>query len=106
WGAQVDTASNGCEAIERVQQCRYDLVLMDIQMPVKDGYAAAREIRTLHDDSFRALPIIALSAATTDDVLKETVRAGMNRFLAKPINPSELKRKIFRYLRQDLNFGT
>lgn len=106
WGAEVDTASNGFEAIERVQLHNFDLVLMDIQMPLKDGYAAAREIRALYGDKFLRLPIIALSAATTDDVLIETVRAGMDGFLPKPINPTELRRKIFRYLRRDTAFGT
>lgn len=106
WGAQVDTANNGVEAIMRVQQCPYDLVLMDIQMPVKDGYAAAREIRALPGDRLHTLPIIALTAATTDDVQVETVRAGMNGFLAKPINPSELRRTIFRYLGREMKFGT
>lgn len=106
WGAQVDTASNGFEALEQVQRHPYDLILMDIQMPLKDGYAAAREIRALHGDRYHSLPIIALSAATTDDVLMETVRAGMDGFLAKPINPNELKRKIFRYVRLHSHYGS
>ena len=77
---------------------RVDLILMDIQMPLKDGYAATREIRALPGEKHRRLPIIALSAATTEDVQVEAVRCGMDGFLTKPINPTELKGKIHRYL--------
>ncbi len=98
WGAEVDTAENGFEAVEAVIARSYDLVLMDIQMPLKDGYAATREIRALGGGQYQRLPIIALSAATTENVQREAVRAGMDGFLTKPINPGELKAKILRYL--------
>lgn len=82
---QIDTAENGCQAVEMVQQKQYDLVLMDHMMPVMNGTEAARAIRALPDPQYQKLPIIALTANAMTDARKEFTDAGMNGFVAKPI---------------------
>jgi len=85
---RVDVAGNGREAVEKVRQGNYALVLMDIQMPVLDGLAASREIRT--DARFRDLPIIAMTAHAMSGDREESLAAGMNDHLTKPIDPAAL----------------
>jgi len=94
WGLRVDTALNGEQALNAVQSGDYDLVLMDLNMPVMDGYTATHKIRSL-SDSYRAqIPIIALTASA-DDVSKTRITdAGMNAFLSKPFEPLKLKQLI------------
>nr|WP_295112646.1 ATP-binding protein [uncultured Caulobacter sp.] len=88
-GVEVDIVSNGAEAIEAVQICAYDMVLMDVQMPVMGGVQATRIIRSLGGE-FSTLPIIALSANVLPAQVADYHRAGMNAHLAKPINPREM----------------
>ncbi|MBF0277455.1 MAG: response regulator [SAR324 cluster bacterium] len=89
-GAQlnVDIAVNGEEALEKVKSRQYDLVLMDIQMPIMDGYEATREIR--RDPSFQNLPIVAMTANTLAGDQEKSLRSGLNGHIAKPINVEEL----------------
>lgn len=91
-GADVDIAANGREAVEKVLRSktdvRYDIVLMDIQMPEMDGYEASRLIRA--DQHFADLPIIALTAHAMVDQRQLCLDAGMNDRVTKPIDPSEL----------------
>jgi PAS domain S-box-containing protein len=89
----VDIASNGLEAVEAVKVNAYDLVLMDVQMPVLDGVQATRIIRGL-GGAFADLPIIALSANVLADQVADYRLAGMNAHLAKPINPAEMLQAI------------
>ena len=91
----VDTAENGQEAVDRILSgTPYDVVLMDIQMPVMDGYEATRRIRALPDPAMRNIPIIAMTAnAFQEDVLKAEA-AGMNAHVAKPIDPALLKKTL------------
>ena len=87
-GMTIDVANNGQEAINKVNTTRYDLILMDMQMPVLDGISATRIIRTL--DNGHHLPIIAMTANVfTDDRLR-CLDAGMNAHIAKPVDPSIL----------------
>jgi CheY-like chemotaxis protein/HPt (histidine-containing phosphotransfer) domain-containing protein len=87
-GMTIDVANNGQEAINKVKTTRYDLILMDMQMPVLDGISATRIIRTL--DNGHHLPIIAMTANVfTDDRLR-CLDAGMNAHIAKPVDPSIL----------------
>ena len=88
-GIEVDVAANGAEAVEAARTSRYDLVLMDIQMPVMGGVQATQIIRKLGGEAAR-VPIIALSANVLPDQVAEYRRAGMDAHLAKPINPREM----------------
>jgi signal transduction histidine kinase/DNA-binding response OmpR family regulator len=85
----VDVVSNGREAVEAVATRRYDLVLMDVHMPEMDGCEATRAIRALPGVA-GTVPIIALSASVMADELRQCLVAGMNGYVAKPINPSAL----------------
>lgn len=93
-GLSVDTAGNGVEAVEAVKRKAYDLVLMDVQMPEMDGLEATQKIRELADGEFAAhaagLPVLAMTAATFEDDREKCLRAGMNDFVAKPVNPARL----------------
>ncbi|SMD32863.1 His Kinase A (phospho-acceptor) domain-containing protein [Reichenbachiella faecimaris] len=92
WGVEVDLAENGKEAIHMVITERYDLVLMDLQMPVMDGFIATEEIRKLKRPKYKyqKLPIIALTAASVSEIKEEVFASGMNDIVTKPINPVEL----------------
>ncbi|MDD5053410.1 MAG: PAS domain S-box protein [Sulfuricurvum sp.] len=95
FGVDVRIASNGKEAVDLVQERAYDLVLMDLQMPVMDGFEATRHIREFNRD----IPIIALSAAVMEHDKKLTHEAGMNDHIAKPIDINELQRILEQYLK-------
>ncbi|MEX1240607.1 MAG: response regulator [Cyclobacteriaceae bacterium] len=98
WNCVVDIAENGLVAIEKVKYNHYDLVLMDIQMPVMDGYEATRTIR-LMDSPMRLIPILALTANATRTDIERCFSSGMNDYLSKPFTPDDLFRKIFRDLK-------
>ncbi|WP_207532433.1 histidine kinase N-terminal 7TM domain-containing protein [Desertivirga arenae] len=94
WNIRFGVAKNGLEALNEVQATDYDLVLMDLQMPVMDGYTATVEIRRLTDVKFRELPIIALSASALAEVQEKVFEAGMTDFLTKPFTPDSLFDKL------------
>ena len=83
---QIDTAENGMQAVEMVQKQHYHLVLMDHMMPVMDGVEATKAIRQLSGQEYQELPIIALTANAMLDARNEFISAGMNGFVAKPID--------------------
>ena len=92
-GFEVDTAENGKIAVEKVEAAsadRYDLILMDIQMPEMDGYEATRRIRALPDAKKAALPIVAMTANAFEDDRKNALHAGMNGHIAKPLDIQKL----------------
>ena len=92
-GFEVDTAENGKIAVEKVEAAsadRYDLILMDIQMPEIDGYEATRRIRALPDAKKAALPIVAMTANAFEDDRKNALHAGMNGHIAKPLDIQKL----------------
>ena len=86
----VDTAQNGREALDRVRTGAYDVVFMDIQMPVMDGYEATREIRRLDKERVLGLPIVAMTAHASGGDREKSLAAGMNDHLTKPIDPEKL----------------
>lgn len=85
-GIEVREAKNGLEAIDRVENEEFDLVLMDVQMPVLDGRDATRAIRALDKENIENLPIIAVTAQFFDEHRVESLAAGMNDHLTKPVN--------------------
>lgn len=94
WGLQPEVALSGKEAIARVREGLYDLVLMDVKMPEMDGYEAARLIRALGTEYFRTLPIVALTAASPDEDQERFKESGMCGHLRKPLDPAALKKLL------------
>ena len=94
FGFQVETATNGQEAVEKVQNNDYDLVLMDIQMPIMDGYEAAREIRKFNTN----VPLIAMTANAFSEDVQNAKEAGMNDHIAKPIDVPKMMETLKKYL--------
>jgi PAS domain S-box-containing protein len=88
-GLMVTVANNGQEGVDAARQNPYDVILMDIQMPVMDGYAAAREIRNLKSE-IRRVPIIAMTAHAMAGDEQKSLAAGMNDHVTKPIDPGQL----------------
>ena len=93
YGFQVDTAEDGAEAVEKVKNSTpgdYDLVLMDVQMPVMNGYEATEQIRSLDDPALAGITILAMTANAFDEDRKKALACGMDGFLSKPIVIEEL----------------
>ena len=93
YGCQVDTAGNGAEAVKKIKNSKpgdYDLVLMDVQMPVMNGYEATRQIRALNDPALAGITILAMTANAFDEDKKKALECGMDGFLTKPIVIEEL----------------
>ncbi|MCF6354261.1 MAG: response regulator [Candidatus Polarisedimenticolaceae bacterium] len=99
FGLVVGIAENGCKAIEAIQETRFDLVLMDIQMPEMDGFEATRLIR--EDGRFADLPIIAITAHAMAGDRERCLEKGMNDHLAKPIDPDNLFKMLSKWLKQE-----
>ena len=101
YGFRVDTAENGAVAVEKVCTAApgsYDLVLMDVQMPVMDGYTATRKIRALDDPARAKIPILAMTANAFDEDRCNALESGMNGFLSKPIVISDLVQELHKIL--------
>ena len=93
WNATVDIAENGFIAVEKMKVNDFHLVLMDLQMPVMDGYTAAKSIREFNSH----VPIIALTASATSNIKEKTFAAGMNDYVTKPFNPDDFYQRIRKY---------
>ncbi len=96
-GFVVDVADDGTKAVEKLETSlpgTYDVILMDIQMPVMDGYEAARRIRALENRELSAVPIIAMTANAFDEDRKRAMKAGMDGHLGKPIEINRLKETL------------
>lgn len=100
-GYKVDSAQNGAEAVEMLKNAEEDyycVVLMDIQMPIMNGYEAARAIRSLDDPKKSRLPIIALTANAFEDDKKKALESGMNCHVAKPVDMDQLLEQIRKFM--------
>ena len=98
-GFLVDTAENGEKALETIDKNRYDLILMDIQMPIMDGLEATRRIRESgRTEAIRSIPIIAMTAHAMSSDRTMCLASGMNDYIVKPINPAQLLETIDRWL--------
>jgi PAS domain S-box-containing protein len=100
----IDIAENGAVAVEKVRAAPYDIVLMDMQMPIMDGIAATRQIRA--DDRYEDLPIVAMTANAMAGDREQCLAAGMNDHIAKPIDPDELFAVIGRWTVGDAAIAT
>ena len=101
YGFRVDTAENGAVAVEKVSTAApgsYDLVLMDVQMPVMDGYTATRQIRALGDPALAKIPILAMTANAFDEDRRNALESGMTGFLSKPIVIGDLVQELRKIL--------
>jgi PAS domain S-box-containing protein len=98
WQSDIETAENGLVAIEKIKNNWFDVILMDIQMPVMDGYETTQAIRNM-DPPKNKLVIIALTANATKTDVDKCLEAGMDSFLPKPFTPDDLFRKLFYDLR-------
>ncbi len=98
WGFDIDVAENGKIAFEKAQQNDFDIVLMDLDMPVMDGYQATEAIRNLPEEKYKALPIIALSASAVSDFKDKAIEVGMNEYVTKPFKPHELNEVLSRFI--------
>jgi len=94
WGAQLEVVVDGRQALDFVSRRKYDLILMDVQMPVLDGFACTRKIRK----HFKDVPILAITASPKNEIINEIMACGMNDFVSKPFKPNELKSKLLEYL--------
>ena len=94
WQCETHSAENGLVAIEKLKSSLFDVVLMDIQMPVMDGYESTRAIRLMRTEASK-VPIVALTANATKADVDKCLAAGMNTYLPKPFTPEDLYRKLF-----------
>ena len=103
-GFEVAEAANGREGLEMAQRLRPDLILMDIVMPELDGLAATRRLRQL--DAFREVPILAVSASVSASDSKQSLAAGMNAFLFKPLDADKLLEQMAKLLRLEWTYAS
>jgi CheY-like chemotaxis protein/two-component sensor histidine kinase len=101
WGVNVDIAVNGQEALNMLVDPTYDLVLMDLQMPVMDGYTCVEHIRSHSDERVRNLPVISLTADNSDETLPTINSTGMNGYISKPFNPLDFADKLNEAIRRN-----
>ncbi len=103
WKITPHFAVNGAEAVEAFENNYFDLVLMDIHMPIMDGYEAAMKIRALKDEKKAKVTIIALTASVALDVRNKVAAAGIDDFMSKPFNTAELRRKLEEVIIKKIN---
>ncbi|SKB31394.1 ATP-binding protein [Daejeonella lutea] len=94
WDNKPVFAENGHEALEKIERNNFDVILMDIHMPLLDGYETTRLIRNLGDKSKASIPVIALTASVSNDLSFKIREAGMNDYINKPFNSDDLYRKL------------
>jgi CheY-like chemotaxis protein len=97
WGINVTIANDGAEALDAVQTKNFNLILMDLTMPMMDGCEATLKIRAFPDPYFQTVPILAYTASTMADSKEKAEKLGMTDFVSKPLNAPDLHLKINRY---------
>ncbi|MDR1203894.1 MAG: response regulator [Peptococcaceae bacterium] len=99
-GINIECAENGVEALRLFSENprRYDLILMDVQMPEMDGYEATRRIRALDDPKAKQVPIVAMTANVFREDIEKCLASGMNDHLGKPMDLDDVLRKLRQYL--------
>lgn len=105
WGLVVYNAVNGQIAVDMFKQSEvgfFDIIIMDLMMPVMDGYEATRQIRAMGREDSQSVPIVALSANVLDADIKNSKMAGMNEHLAKPVDADQVLRTIEKYVRKNI----
>ncbi|HJR99490.1 MAG TPA: response regulator [Flavobacterium sp.] len=95
WEVNIDIAENGQIAVDKHNSNQYDVILMDLSMPIMDGFEATKIIR----ETNKEIPIIALTAAGTNQFQEDTNKIGFNDYIVKPFNPKELNRRLFEYFK-------
>lgn len=103
-GFMVETANDGVEAVKKMEQAvpgQYDLILMDIQMPVMNGYEAAKQIRSLKNRETASVPIVAMTANAFEEDREKSYEAGMNGYLAKPVSAEALINTIDKIMKDN-----
>lgn len=94
---QVDTAENGSDALEKIKSKNFDIVLMDLQMPGMDGFETTKQIRSMEGDYYKNVPVIALTAATKNEISPQLIAAGINDFISKPFVPADFYFIIYQH---------
>jgi CheY-like chemotaxis protein len=99
-GVSIDCAKNGLEAVDMIAAApdKYDLILMDVQMPKMDGLEATRRIRELLSERPKQVPIIAMTAHVFKSDIEECLAAGMNDHIGKPLDIDDVFKKLNKYL--------
>ncbi|MCF7945735.1 MAG: response regulator [Spirochaetia bacterium] len=97
-GVEAEAANNGAEAVKKVKDSMYDVILMDLKMPVMDGIEASRRIRQLEDSRKSAIPIIAMTANVLPEEKQRSTKFGINDYIIKPIQPKTLYQAIIKQL--------
>lgn len=99
FGCTYDVAQNGAAALEQAGKTRYNIILMDVQMPMMDGYEATARIRE-HErqNGLSGVPIIGMTANAFAGDREKCIESGMNDYISKPFSPDELKEKLYTYL--------
>ena len=98
WGMEAAVANNGQEALTMIGSQSFQLILMDLDMPVMDGYDSTLSIRNMNDAYFKTIPIIAFSASDISDARQKALRSGMTDFVQKPLQQDELQNTIDKYV--------
>lgn len=101
WGIEVIEAENGEIGVEMIQKHEIDLVLMDLQMPVMDGYEATKQIKSIENGKYKDLPVIALTASILSSIQDEIDEAGLDDFLIKPFKAPDLYEKIKIHIKKE-----
>ncbi|HMV09275.1 MAG TPA: ATP-binding protein [Cyclobacteriaceae bacterium] len=99
WDVKYTVVENGVAALKAIQEQRFNIVLMDLQMPEMSGYEVTEKIRGMDEPYYTNIPIIALTASAMTEVRAQVLAAGMNDFLSKPFHPDDLKRIVVKYAR-------
>ncbi len=106
WQLVPDEAADGQQALDMAQQKQYDIILMDVRMPVMNGYEAAKAIRALPGNTYQHVPIIALTADTEQELKKHPEASFFTDVITKPFDPQDLQQKIMRYTSKKKKAGT